>query len=182
MSTSPDAPARPRPAGIRFPADLGAWVGRAGLLRLVVESAQHACGQSWEKLLEDFPPADTEPDALLVLTGYAYLGGVYGSGEIVRRLAQDEYLAFLRGRLDPDPPAIRRFRRARQPAITDCLARTLVAAWEATGRELPAAQTLEFRRGGRPAAASLAALEPFYIEARARVQRAIAADSHAMDT
>ncbi len=57
-----------------------------------------------------------------------------------------------------------------------------MAAWEATGRELPAPQTLEFRRGEPPLAADLAVLEPFYVEARARVQRAIAADSHAMDT
>ncbi|MFN0067157.1 MAG: hypothetical protein ACKVYV_05920 [Limisphaerales bacterium] len=183
MSAAPQPPRSARmPAG-QFPADLAGWVGRMGLLRLVVESARHAGGRSWENLLAEFPAADAEPDWLLVLTAYCYLGGIYGSGEVVRRPGRDENLAFLRGRLETDPPAVRRFRRTRQPALTDCLARTLVAAWEATGRELPTAHTLEFRRGQPPpAAASLAHLEPFYVEARARVQRAIEADSHALDT
>lgn len=182
MTAAAPQPSRPRPPAGRFPADLGAWVGRVGLLRLVVESASHACGRSWEHLLAEFPAADAEPNELLILLGYAYLGGIYGSGDVVRRLENDDNLAFLRARLDADPAAIRRFRRARKPAVTDCLARALVAAWQATGRELPAEQTLELRRDEPPAAASLAWLEPFYTEALARVQRAIEADSRALDT
>lgn len=183
MTAAAPQPPSSRPPGGRFPADLGAWVGRVGLLRLVVESASHACGQSWQNLLAEFPAAEAEPNELLILLGYAYLGGIYGSGDVVRRLENDDNLGFLRARLETDPAAIRRFRRARKPAVTDCLARTLVAVWQSTGRELPGEHTLEFRRGEPPAAAaSMAWLEPFYAEALARVQRAIEADSRALDT
>jgi hypothetical protein len=175
-------PAAPARTALEFPADLGARVGRVGLLRCVAEAARHVNGRSWSHLAADLPPVDTEPDPLLIFLCYGYLSGVYASGELVRRLDADDALAGLRARLDVDAGAVRRFRRRQRPALCDCLTHALVEIAFATGAALPEDETVEFRRGDRPAPGpSLKRLEPYYREARARLERAVIADSTALD-
>jgi hypothetical protein len=165
---------------ISFPADLSVWMGRQPLLAMVEAAAACAGGASWMDLaLEPQEGLPTATDDLLVLTTYCYLSGVYHSLEVTRRLDGDAVLAGYRGRLVLRGEQVRGFRREHRRMLADCLTRTLMNLWDSRH---PAAQVrpagwqhlLEDRR-------QFNRLEPFYLQAQERIDRAVALDSMAMD-
>lgn len=173
-----------------FPADLRAWTPQAELLDTLRASAARACGNSWLNLLSD--TAATGPvDDLLVLVAYCYVQGVYHSIDVARQLDEDPLLADLRSRLVVSPERIRRFRRERRRALTDCLTHAFATLWRrrhpgttpATVAPVAAAATGSPERSGSvgPRRVDLSFLEPFYLQAQDRIDRAVVLDSMALD-
>ncbi len=162
-----------------FPVDLAIWMERSELFRTVQSAAARACGNSWLNLVEE-GDASQQGDDLLVLVAYCYVQGVYHSIDVVRRLDSDENLEGLRSRLVLRPEQVRRFRRERRRALTDCLTHSFVSLWrqrhpgiENEGQPLPG-QLLHNR-------VNFSFLEPFYLQAQDRVDRAVVLDSMALD-
>jgi hypothetical protein len=162
---------------VTFPADLSLWTGHAGLLAAVQESAVRACGDSWLNLISDRTIAEGADD-LLVLVTYNYLQGVYHSIDLLRRLDTDELLAGIRGRLAIRPEQVRRFRRENRRSLTDCLTHSLVGAWRLRN---PNAPDLSSDGGLLLSRANFTFLEPFYLQAQDRIDRAVVLDSMALD-
>lgn len=172
----------PAVAGVpmSFPVDVSVWAGRAQLLEVVEAAAACACGASWLDLaMEAQGSHATATDDLLVLTTYCYLSGVFHSMEVTRRLDGDAVLAGYRARLVLRGEQVRGFRREHRRMLADCLTRSLMNLWD---HRHPAAQVrpagwrhlLEDRR-------QFSRLEPFYLQAQERIDRAVALDSMAMD-
>jgi hypothetical protein len=123
------------------------------------------------------PTVGERGDDLLVVMCYCYLQGVYHSIDLIRRLDTDEYLAAIRGGLGVRPEQIRRFRREHRRALTDCLTHTLVTLWRQRhpdGSDLTDGDLLAHRP-------NFSFLEPFYLQAQDRVDRAVVLDSMALD-
>lgn len=168
------------PLPCTFPPDLAEWVGTCGLLLAVEEAAAHAGGDSWLNLVRDHPAPDTRND-LMVVVAYCYLQGIYHSMDVVRRLDSDELLLPKRGRMAVGPEQIRRFRRDHRRALTDCLTRAMLNLWRRRQTNpLKIASTtssnhlLENRM-------TFTLLEPFYLQAQDRLDRAVILDSMALD-
>lgn len=162
---------------VLFPPDLGSWVGRPGLLQIVEGAAARGCGDSWLNLVAD-ETAGQAGDDLLVLVAYCYLQGIYHSFDVVRRLDLDEVLVELRGRLAVRPEQVRRFRREHRRALTDCLTHALVALWRQRhpmASDPAASDHLIHQR------LNFSFLEPFYLQAQDRLDRAVVLDSMALD-
>lgn len=160
-----------------FPPDLTSWVDRRRLLLTVQASAARACGASWLNLVgTEVQP--TPPDDLLVLVGYCYLQSVYHSIDVLRRLDQDENLTELRGRLAVRTEQVRRFRREHRRSLTDCLTHTLVALWK---ERAPGVQSGPLPGQLLHNRLDFGFLEPFYLQAQDRVDRAVVLDSMALD-
>lgn len=160
-----------------FPPDLAAWCGTEALFRIVQASAARACGDSWVNLLEDRAVARQGND-LLALISYCYLQGIYHSIDILRRLDTDPLLAPMGMRSGVRPEQIRRFRREHRRALTDCLTHSLVGLWrlQTQGTDLdPGTGTLPSHR------LYFSFLEPFYLQAQDRIDRAVVLDSMALD-
>lgn len=173
VSTTPPVPGL-APA---FPQDLTAWVEQARLLHAVQASATRACGNSWLDLVRtDAPPAP--PDDLLVLVGYCYLQGVYHSIDVLRRLDLDPELEALRPRLALRTEQVRRFRREHRRSLTDCLTHTLVGLWR---ERAPLSQPPLVPGQLLPHRIDFDFLEPFYLQAQDRIDRAVVLDSMALD-
>lgn len=152
-----------------LPAAGAAWAGPrlATAARL---AAARAAESSWNGLLESRPPP-AETDALLVLLTYCYLAGVLASADVPGRLRDDDALAFLRPRARPSAEDIRRYRRGHRRALNDSLTHALLVLAGLDGAaKMAAGARLTFRH-----------LEPFYLEARALIDRAVALDSMALD-
>ncbi len=160
-----------------FPQNLTAWVEPARLLDAVRTAAERACGCSWFQLLES-PGTSSEPDALLVLLGYCYLQGIYQSIDILRHLDADDTLQGMRPLLALRPEQVRRFRRDHRSPLTDCLSHALLELWRGQHPTHPDSvfsdSLLQSRMNPR-------FLEPFYIQARERLDRAVILDSMALD-
>lgn len=160
-----------------FPQDLSTWTGRGTILRAVQASAARACGNSWLDLVRTDVQL-TVPDDLLILTAYCYLQAVYHSIDVVRRLDQDEELAGLRPRLVVQPEQVRRFRREHRRSLTDCLTHTLVSLWKERNPLLPGGPIPGGLMHNR---IEFSFLEPFYLQAQDRIDRAVVFDSMALD-
>lgn len=134
------------------------------------QAAARSEAGSWHGLLEA-RPSPAEPHPLLVLLTYCYLAGVLASTDVPDRLRNDEALAFLRPWAQPTAEEIRSFRRRHRRALCDALTHALLAL---AGMGHPAGMVtgpgLTFRL-----------LEPFYLEARALLDRAVALDAMALD-
>lgn len=156
------------------PANLTAWIEAPRLLRLVQTAAVPGSGGSWLNLVADAAPAQPADD-LLTLVAYCYLQGIFHSFDVVRQLDEDGLLAELRDRLGLRPEQVRRFRRDRRRALTDCLTRALVAVWR---ERHPTSGSGSFTASRQP---DFAFLEPFYLLAQDRVDRAVVLDSMALD-
>lgn len=161
------------PAG--FPEDLTDWTDSPALLRTVRSSGAHVCGNSWLNLVRD-RPMDHPADDLLVAVAYCYLQGIYNSVDVIRHLDSDEALGTVRGRLGVGPERIRRFRRDHRRALTDCLTRALLSLWRQ--RNPAAASSSDHLIRNRM---NFDLLEPFYLEAKDRLERAVMVDSMALD-
>ncbi|MBL9138485.1 MAG: hypothetical protein JNK85_21630 [Verrucomicrobiales bacterium] len=160
-----------------FPADLTAWCGHEALFRMVQASAARACGDSWVNLVED-RTASRQGDDVLTLVSYCYLQGIYHSIDVIRRLDTDALLAPIGARIGVRPEQIRRFRREHRRALTDCLTHSLVGLWRLQTRGSDLAQgpvTLPSHR------LYFSFLEPFYLQAQDRIDRAVVLDSMALD-
>jgi hypothetical protein len=174
--------ASPAMAGVpvSFPVDVSVWTGRPQLLEMVEAAAACACGASWLDLaMEPQGSLPSATDDLLVLTTYCYLSGVFHSPEVTRRLDGDAVLAGYRGRLVLRGEQVRGFRREHRRMLADCLTRTLMNLWDSrhpTAQVRPAGwrHLLEDRR-------QFTRLEPFYLQAQERIDRAVVLDSMAMD-
>lgn len=164
-------------AGVHFPGDLTHWVSGASLLRIVRQSAPQA-GGSWLNLVDQRSERD-ESDDLLVLVCYCYLRAIYHSMDVVRQLDEDPNLQDLRERLVLRPEQIRRFRRDRRRALSDSLTRSLVALWQERSGVSSSASVAP--ASGNARSADFAFLEPFYLTAQDRVDRAVILDSMALD-
>lgn len=169
------------PAGVApaFPVDLGDWTDSAELLDLAYASAARSGGESWLHLLGDLSGLGGPVDDVLVLLTYCYLRGTYHSIDVLRRLDTDPRLTGLRARCALRTEQIRRFRRDRRREITDCLTRAFVDLWlrrvSAHGAH---PRTAPKDASGRP---DFRFLEPFYLQAQDRVDRAVVFDSMAQD-
>ncbi len=161
-----------------FPADVSSWTGKESLLRIVEDAAARACGDSWANLVEPQAVAAHGADDILVLVSYCYLQGIYHSIEILRRLDADEHLAAIGRRLGARPEQIRRFRRELRRSLTDCLTHALVEAWR---RRHPGAPDLTPTGNLLLDRANFTFLEPFYLHAQDRIDRAVVLDSMALD-
>jgi len=165
---------------VAFPVDLSLWIGRSRLLAMVEAAAACAGGASWLDLaMEPQEPVSSAADDLLAVTTYCYLSGVFHSLEVTRRLDVDAVLAGYRGRLVLRGEQVRGFRREHRRMLADCLTRTLMNLWDSrhpTARVRPAGwqHLLEDRR-------EFNRLEPFYLHAQERIDRAVVLDSMAMD-
>jgi hypothetical protein len=151
------------------PALKGVWTGPR-LAEAARRAARRTMDSSWAGLL-DAPAAAGEPDDVLTLLTYCYLAGVFHSSDAARRPQHDEALAFLRGRGGFTPEELRRFRRRERRALNDALTHALLLLAGTGGAEAAGAgPRLNFRR-----------LEPYYLEAQDRIDRAIVLDSMALD-
>lgn len=178
LTPSPSAAPATLGPGPAFPADLTAWVDPTELLSVVQSSAARSCGASWTNLVGMDTQAETAPDDLLVLTAYCYLRAIYHSIDVIRQLEQDPALELLRLRLALEPDQVRRFRRRHRRSVSDCLTRSLVALWKVRVPQSPAGHF-----PGQPQHNRLdfGFLEPFYLQAQDRVDRAVVLDSMALD-
>lgn len=178
-ATASQAPLAPAPAGVTpvFPPDLTLWVGKEALLRSVRAAASRAGGDSWLDLVRTGAP-DRTPNGLTVVMAYCYLQSTYHSFDILRRLEQDPVLAEFAATLELTPEKVRRFRREHRRSLTDCLTHALVALWKERHPHL---------RAGPLSAGLLASrmefsfLEPFYLHAQDRIDRAVVLDSMSLD-
>jgi hypothetical protein len=161
-----------------FPADLGAWAGRSLLLEAARNGAVRARGDSWLNLVQEHAAPAGQPNDLLVLVAYCYLQGIYHSMDVLRRLDSDEELEFMRNRVVVSPEQIRRFRREHRRALTDCLTHALVRVWRERN---PAAPQEASTPGGDDCRMTFSFLEPFYLQAQDRIDRAVIMDSMAAD-
>jgi len=177
-ATSSSTPAlREGPNAI--PLDASAWVDRETLLLTVRLAAARAGGNgSWLNLVTEDEPARPADD-LLVLVAYCYAQGIFHSIDVVRRLESDELLDDLRSRLATRPEAVRRLRRERRRSLTDCLTHTFVTLW----RRRQADRTAGAVAGAasRQGPVDFRFLEPFYLQAQDRIDRAVVLDSMASD-
>ncbi|MFN0066089.1 MAG: hypothetical protein ACKVYV_00490 [Limisphaerales bacterium] len=149
------------------------WSGPEVLV-VAREVSRRAGSHSWAGLMS--PAGASEPDDLLTLLIYCYLAGVFHSAEVARRLQLDPALTGLREQLNVTTQEIRRFRRRQRRSLNDALTRALLrlsgapeAAREGTANGLMHSR-LTFHR-----------LEPFYLAAQDRIDRAIILDSQALD-
>lgn len=181
VATGSVAPARTVPARLAFPQDLCGWSRRGTLMEVVRESAARACGDSWLNLLTP-ETVNNKGDDLLVLVSYCYLRGIYHSIEVLHRLDTDDTLEELRGTLDVRPEQVRRFRREHRRALTDCLTHALVTLWqEEEGHSTPEVRDGSGSESLLRGRMKFAELEPFYLQAQDRIDRAVVLDSMALD-
>lgn len=160
-----------------FPNDLTSWMSSKELLAVVRDAAVRASGSPWMELLggSPFPLAQ---DDLLVLVAYCYLQGVYPSLDVVRQLDSDENLTLMRPRFGLRPEEVRQFRRERRSALADCLTCALAQLWRLRhpyGAAEVFSDSLVRNRH------NFGFLEPFYLQARERLDRSIVLDSMALD-
>lgn len=167
----------------QFPVDLSTLVTREALFRMARASSIRGCGNSWMNLTAP-EAAQSEANELLTLIAYCYLQGMYHSIDIVRRLDLDPVLGgttLIETGLVPEQ--VRSFRREHRRALTDCLTHTLVAVWKhvcptAVAGDLWMSSRDEDSRVNRR---QFGFLEPFYLHAQDRVDRAVVLDSMALD-
>jgi hypothetical protein len=117
---------------------------------------------------------------MMTLLSYCYATGVFGSGDIEQNLQADPMTRYLCARTYPDLDAIRMFRRHHGTQIRRCLATVFRQAWQ-----------LRFLSDSSAGAAQSGfeaqfAIQPpeypdFELEAELRLERAIRADSMALD-
>ncbi|MBL9127291.1 MAG: hypothetical protein JNL97_06580, partial [Verrucomicrobiales bacterium] len=160
-----------------FPEDLATWTEPERLLTVVAAAAHRSGGGLWMDLLRGFPAA-TEPDDLLILVAYCYLRGIYPSQDVLRQLDSDDVLASMRPRFALRPEQVRQFRRRNRSALADCLTHALLQLRTQCTPEAPAVpfgDSLVWNRH------NLGYLQPFYLQARDRLDRAVALDSMALD-
>ncbi len=166
----------------QFPADLSSLVPKEILLRQTRAAAIRGCGNSWMNLATA-DAAGREADELLVLIAYCYLQGMYHSIDIVRRLDLDPILietSLVEMGLVPEQ--VRRFRREHRRALTDCLTHALVAVWQQISPgSHPQPGAGSATDGLVPSRLYFGFLEPFYLHAQDRVDRAVVLDSMALD-
>lgn len=167
----------------QFPVDLSSLVSRETLYRLARTSSIRGCGNSWMNLAAPEGPA-CEANELLALVAYCYLQGMYHSIDIVRRLDVDPVLVGTSlTEIGLVPEQVRSFRREHRRALTDCLTHALVAVWK---HVYPAAASGEDALRDRDESPlhrrrHFDFLEPFYLHAQDRVDRAVVLDSMALD-
>ncbi|MBX3744964.1 MAG: hypothetical protein KF833_06605 [Verrucomicrobiae bacterium] len=163
-----------------FPSNLTEWAGTRGLLRAVEDATAHAGGDSWLNLVRDHPSPTTRQD-LMVVVAYCYLQGIYHSMDVVRCLESDELLHPWRGRLNVRPEQIRRFRRDHRRALADCLTRSLLNLWRHCQPTSWGAASAALSNHLLENRMRFTLLEPFYLEAQDRLDRAVILDSMALD-
>ena len=144
---------------------------------MVQASAARACGDSWVHLAED-RSAMRKSDDLLVVVVYCYLQGIYHSIDVIRRLDTDPLLAPIAGRVGFRSEQVRRFRREQRRALTDCLTHTLVGLWR---RQFPGMEAGAGATSLPSTRLYFSFLEPFYLQAQDRIDRAVVLDSMALD-
>ncbi len=178
-TTAPVSPTVAIPTGMTpvFPPDLSTWASRESLLRAVRTSASRACGESWLDLVRAEAPAQA-PNGLIILMAYCYLQAVYHSFDVIRRLDQDPLLAELSASLEVTPEQARRFRREHRRSLTDCLTHALVALWKERHPHLRAGHIPSSLIHNR---LEFSFLEPFYLQAQDRIDRAVVLDSMSLD-
>jgi hypothetical protein len=169
-----DAPAFVTPT---FPSDLTDWVSSTTLLSIVEGAAERARGTPWLELLGGTPSATPQED-LLVLVAYCYLQGIYRSVEVVEQLDTNDTLSAMRSRLGLRPEHVRHFRRERRSALVDCLTFSLSRLWRRRSERFSSEHFTDSLVSNR---LSFGLLEPFYRQARERLDRAIVLDSMALD-
>lgn len=141
------------------------------------EVSRRAESRSWARLVaSDDTAMPGEPDDLLALITYCYLAGVLHSSDVVRQLQADPVLSVLCGQLCVSPAEVRRFRRQQRRSLNDALTRALLRLTRpAETGDSDAANGLVHNR------LNFHRLEPFYLEAQDRIDRAIVLDSRALD-
>lgn len=113
---------------VTFPADLREWVTPGQLRAWIVETVG---GLNWDNpdlidALRRNP--DIEPKALLSVTSYAYLIGVFGSDEVVRLCAQTAEIKPIRPKLPPLVEQVSAFRKMNRGLIHFVLTQVLSVA------------------------------------------------------
>jgi hypothetical protein len=160
-----------------FPSDLTDWVSSEALLTVVKAAAERARGTPWLELLGGTPP-DSPLEDLVVLVAYCYLQGIYRSSEVVQQLDSDEVLESMRSRLGLRSEHVRRFRREHRSAVVDCMTCALSRLWRRRFDRFAGEHFTDSLVHNRH---NFGLLEPFYRQARERLDRAIALDSMALD-
>ncbi len=172
-----DSPRTPDGVTPTFPSDVTDWVSPEALLSVVQEAAERARGTPWLELLGGTPP-DSPLEDLVVLVAYCYLQGIYRSLEVVQQLDSDPTLEAMRSRLGLRPEHVRNFRREHRSALVDSLTCALSQLWRRRFDRFSGEHFTDSLVRNRH---NFGLLEPFYRQARERLDRAIALDSMALD-
>lgn len=177
LQASPSSAASVLPSPPVFPTDLGQWTSGSELFQIAAAAAARAGGASWLNLLSEDPTNRPVNDLSLLLT-YCYLQSVYHTIDVLRRLETDPNLRDLRERTALRTEQIRRFRRDCRRELTDCLTRALVALWQRRVHPSAPPRMPIAADATRP---DFGFLEPFYLHAQDRIDRAVIFDSMAQD-
>lgn len=122
------------------------------------------------------------PQVMLTLLAYSYASGTYSSQEIEQKAANEAVARYICGSQQPGWQAIYWFRRWHRNSLKSCLTHVLRIAWErqrAAGSSSDSAGEDDSPSGGGSQAVPTHAW--FAAEADARLQKAILADSMALD-
>jgi hypothetical protein len=112
------------------------------------------------------------PERLLALLTYSYAAGVYDTAEIPHELDQNDLVGLLGGGVRFDHQILRRFRRQNRDELRDCLSRVLRRARETPTHTYAERSSSRWSGGGNDGCDE---------EAEERINRAIRADSFALD-
>ena len=158
-----------------FPNDLSLWTSKSSLVSLVLEAVHEVGGPLSSPPVsgrEEFPPA-----MMRTLLIYCYAIGVFSSREIENLALQDKMARYLCANDFPDWQTIRRFRRQHTPFLKLAMARLFQTVWARRVSEVNFSQT----GMAQQILLSPKAQNEFMAEADKRLNRAIHADSMAMD-
>lgn len=162
-----------------LPDDLSHYLGKKTLVKLILETVPTANGElvRFERLASR--PVGLQGPMMLTLLSYCYATGVFGSGDIEQNLQADPMTRYLCARNYPNLDAIRTFRRHHRTEIHRCLATVFRRAWQlrfASDENLGLVQQHHVS-----VASHLSEMPDFELEADLRLERAIRADSMALD-
>jgi hypothetical protein len=119
-------------------------------------------------------PLPASSERLLALLTYSYAAGVYESSEIPNEIGDQDLSCLLGSPLPLDSQLLRRYRRHNRSELRDCLSRVLRhARTEATSMSSPDSWSAERCSHG--------AEDDFAAEADERINRAVRADTFALD-
>lgn len=158
-----------------LPNDLSLWIEKNSLVSLVLEAVHDV---TWPE--PELPSAHEDgcPSAMLrTLVLYCYATGTFSSKEIEDSATQDKMVRYLCANDYPRWQTIRRFRRANSPFLTLALMKVLQRAWARRAAEV----NINSPQWPGPALLSPKPMSEFMAEASNRINRAIQADSMAMD-
>ena len=166
-----------------LPDDLSLYIGKKTLVKFILEAFEEPKAPLPRRAAAERVEAKLQPAMMVTLLTYCYATGIYGAVEIQLGIQHDTMIRYICARNYPDLCVIRSFRRYHREVIRQCLTAVMRRVWELRfcGEDAEPIHGAGYLFCSLGRWIDLNSTPDFAREAGQRIERAVRADSMAMD-